>query len=694
MRYFVGISCEEYEYYENICFCNNDLFLLGETLKDFSDYSNGKDVFYSEMLYIGHDGNCPEYWYKLLKEIAENMTSSDTLLFYFAGHGTKIGNDAYFILPNTVPGDEATTAISLKQLNEILKRAKGIGFSIIDACQSGADVRNAISLFSLPNDYNWAVLASCSERESSYPDSKKEQGIFTYYVAEEIKNWDKGKEITIEALKIKVSEDMTEWCEINGLEQHPTLNASISGLKSFAVRNNKKSSNEVDVTKVKNIGDDLVNNVIVATNAVVPALWVAEKGIELPKRTDISNILSFNVQLKQKDVAGVYGLYNADQFDYASEIIWERSIIILRERVLTLGTEFVGEMVGIDNMDYIKELPAFEVINVASELGFVNSTGKMRLNQANEIVQHYKNSDIDEEMPQNEADSVVRACIQYILGYDSSSIKIEFGDFRTRLKHQLFEKQQGQLELMDNSPYFYKKTTVRTLLNLLSDSEGAEYETVASNFISIISHIWDSLSSDDRYSVGLTYSKYANAGDEKNIYTFKKALERVHGFDYVPENLRSLSFIQAAKEIKQVHTEFNNFYKEPEAVRNLEKLGHQIPKPALKESISACLFVILGNAYGTSTDGEIMAYKVLDRLDSVAWDYYINQGLIYDDGVLSKISSKDRRTKKWFEVAEHYQLCDISTMNPKLQILLKDTSKKDINNTAASARILNRENMD
>lgn len=89
-----------------------------------------------------------------------------------------------------------------------------------------------------------------------------------------------------------------------------------------------------------------------------------------------------------------------------------------------------------------------------------------------------------------------------------------------------------------------------------------------------------------------------------------------------------------------------------------------------------------------------MAYKVLDRLDSVAWDYYINQGLIYDDGVLSKISSKDRRTKKWFEVAEHYQLCDISTMNPKLQILLKDTSKKDINNTAASARILNRENMD
>ena len=178
-----------------------------------------------------------------------------------------------------------------------------------------------------------------------------------------------------------------------------------------------------------------------------------------------------------------------------------------------------------------KELPAFEVINLASELGFINNTGKMRLSQANELVQHYKGRDVEEDMPQNESDTVIRACIQYILGYDSSEITIEYGDFRSSLKNS------AKMEMLDNSPYFYKKTTIRTLINLLSSTEGAEYETVSANFCSIVECVWDSLSSDDRYFIGITYSKYANKGNQTHILTFKRALERVHGFDYVPENL-------------------------------------------------------------------------------------------------------------------------------------------------------------
>ena len=39
MRYFLGVSCEEYKHYDNISFCHNDLFLLQETLRCFCDYS-------------------------------------------------------------------------------------------------------------------------------------------------------------------------------------------------------------------------------------------------------------------------------------------------------------------------------------------------------------------------------------------------------------------------------------------------------------------------------------------------------------------------------------------------------------------------------------------------------------------------------------------------------------------------------
>lgn len=684
MRYFVGLSCEEYCHYENISFCHNDLFLLQETLINFCDYERENTFF--QMVYVDADESSCTYWYNELEKVCKKSTQYDTILFYFAGHGTVLGDDAFLLLPNAVPGDEIGTALSLSRINMILKTAKGSSFKIIDACHSGFDVRGDVNagFVSKLIDKSWATLASCSEKECSYPDSKKEQGIFTYYISEAIKKWKKENEITIEELKVVVAGMMADWCKDTGLSQHPTLNASIVGIQSLAIRNNKIAEYEVIVVDEQEEKAE-VKEEIQIVHTELPALWTAANGIQLPKRADVADVLALNVQLREKEIKGIYGLYVGDNFEFASETIWERSILILRERVLSLGLEFVGEMVGLDNLEYVKELPAFEVINLAAELGFINNTGKMHLSQANELVQHYKGRDVDDDMPQNESDTVIRACIQYILGYDSSEITIEYGDFRSSLKYELFEKNSAKMEMLANSPYFYKKTTIRTLINLLSSTEGAEYETVSANFCAIVECVWESLSSDDRYFIGITYSKYANQGNQTYILTFKRALERVHGFDYVPENLRSLSFIQAAKHVKSVHYAFNNFYNEPEAVSKLERLGNQIPRPAIRECVSACLMVILGNAYGRSFSAIDPVYQVLDKLDRNAWSYYINDCLPFDEEVLSKIKEGDERTTHWCEVIIKYNLCEIDIRDGKMKEMLQFSSKNDRNNTKAIA---------
>lgn len=678
MRYFIGLSCEEYAQYDNISYCHNDLFLLEETLVNFCDYSRNECNF--QMLYLDADENNPQYWYNMINSVSKKATSYDSILFYFAGHGMIVGDDVYFLLPDSIVGKEQETALSLKKINKYLKKARCSSFSIIDACHSGTDAREGWKLVFLPqiNDRSWATLAACSENERSYPDSMLEQGIFTYCVSEAIKGWEKEKKITIEELKIVVCKKIEELCKKNGIIQHPTLNGSVVGIQDLAIRNKKISKYEVIIQDKKE--NSMEKDIIVADKRSAPVLWTASNGIIMPKKTEIREVLALSVQLRKKEIATIYALYNGESYEVASEIIWERAIRVLRERVLSLGLEFVGEMVGLDNIDYVRELPAFEVINLAAELGFINSTGKMRLSQANELVQHYRGRDIEEEMPQNESDTVIRACIQYILGYESSEILIEFGDFRNSLKHDLFEKQSQKMEMLINSPYFYKKTTVRTLINLIASTEGAEYETVSSNFSSIIEAVWESLTSDDRYFVGVTYSKYANKGELKYIITFKQALEKVHGFDYVPENLRSLSFIQAAKNIKRIHHEYNNFYKEPDAIKILERLGNQIPKPAIKESISATLMVLLGNFYGSSNGAEDTAYKILDKLDKASWKYYLNECFSYDEEVLSKIAAGDRRTQVWCNIVKKYNLLDIEISDVKLQDLMKASSKDDKNN--------------
>lgn len=682
MRYFIGLSCEEYKNYNNIYYCHNDLFLIKDTLVEFCDYS--LDNCYCSMIYLDADDSNSEYWYKMINKVSSKMTRYDTILFYFAGHGMVIDGDGYFLLPNSRPGKEKETALSLKKINTLLKQSKGNSFSIIDACHSGIDARDGFGSALIENLFNksWATLAACSENECSFPDKIKEQGIFTYNISEAIKEWKKEQKITFEELKLKVGKLMDKWCKQEGKEQHPTLNASVVGIQEFAIRNSKIAPYEVTVQNEEK--RELQNEIVVVNNSV-PTLWAAAEGISLPKKTEMKEILSLNTQLREKEINSIYGLYKTDEFEFASETMWSRAILILRDRVLSLGVDFVGEMVGLDNHKYIQELPAFEVINLAVELGFINSTGKLRLSQANELVQHYKERDVNDEMPQNESDSVIRACIQYILGCESTEITIEFGDFRTSLKHELFEKQPNRLDMMINSPYFYKKTTIRTLINLIASTDGAEYETVSSNFSTIVEAVWDGLSSDDRYFIGITYSKYANKGEQKYIYTFKNALEKVHGFDYVPENLRSLSFIQAAKNIKQLHYEFNNFYTEPEAVMTLEKLGNQIPKPAIKESVSACIMVILGNYYGSSDDAYSPAHKVLNKLDKASWEYYINECLGYDDGVLDKIITGDRRTTQWCKLVIDYKLNNLNVNYIKMKDLLDVSSKNDRKNAKVIA---------
>ena len=687
-RYGIILSCEEYAEYDDIYYCHNDAFLMQETLTNYCDYSY--EDLELNMLYID-DGNTPEEIYKKLILLINSASSDDTVMLYFAGHGLKIGTDGFLILPNTKQKDFANTSLELKKINEIMFNSKCNCFIILDACHSGLLPRGDIgNLFvETISDKSCVTLASCSENESSYPDEQLEQGVFTYYLSEAIRNSPLNQPLILDKLKIQVCENIKSWCSQNYKQQTPTLVGTIVGNTPIAIRNSKPYEYAIvplkkeEVNAVENVHLEItqVNN----TDIVTPALWQSNTGIELPKVANLDVILSYNYQLKQRELSVVVANYNAGFFETASESIWNRSIAILRNRVLALGLQFVSEMVGIDNLNYIQNLPAFEVINLAMELGFINATGKMRLTHANEIVQHYLDRDVEDEMPQNESDSVIRPCIQYILGYEDSNIQIEYNDFRTSLTMENFSDNTLKLESLNASPYFYKKTTIRTLVNLLSSTEGAEFETVEANFVLIIKTIWNSLTSDDKYFLGLTFSKHKNDGNAKLISSFTKAFMSVGGFDYVPENLRSLSFIEAAKKLKSTHYAMNNFYNEPNAVNMLNKMGTKIPKPAIKECISATLMVLLGNAYGRSFDAVTPATNILQKLSQSDWVYYIEQCLIYDEEVLQKISAGDVRTERWCNIAKDFNLLSLEYSNSKIQEFIKFSTNSDKNNTKACA---------
>lgn len=690
-RYAVFISCEEYKEFDDIAFCHSDSVLMENTLVEYCDYDR-KDVQLL-LIYV----NAPEYdvpyLYQIISDIIDRMEKEDTFLFYFAGHGMLHKEDEYLILPNTIQNNIEGTALSLKKLNNILRRAKGHTFRILDACHSGKDVRGVRENTFIREiiKSSWATLASCSENECSYSDDKLEQGIFTYHIAEEIKKWELGKGITFEALKILLCKDLQQWekDKNNGHIQTPTLNGSIIGNVDFATRNEKEYEYVLRDRKISigQKGEVLeMNTELSIVNNQSIALWEPNAGIVIPKSADVIEILRNNVQLKEMELKGIYNNYQNESYEFAAEPLWNRTISLLRKRVLALGEEFVSEMVGIDKLEYVRKLPDFEVINLAMELGFINSTGKMRLMHAYETITHYfEDREVKDEMTKSEAESIIRACIQYVLGIDESEVVFEYNDFRTSLKLEKLDGNTTKLEMLKNSPYFYKRTTIRTFVNLISTTEGAEFENVISNFDTVLSVVWNELSSDDKYFVGTTYNKYVSKGKKEYIIPIQNALKKVGGFDYVPESLRSLSFVSAAKKVKGVHYEINNFYNEPSAVKELGRMGSKIPRPAIKEVISATFMVLMGNAYGRSFDAVEPAKNILKKLTESDWIYYIEQCLPYDEEVLSKMYAGDARTGYWCEILDEFEIGKYDFSNTKIKEFIKYSVKGDRRNVKAIA---------
>lgn len=66
-----------------------------------------------------------------------------------------------------------------------------------------------------------------------------------------------------------------------------------------------------------------------------------------------------------------------------------------------MGEEFVADMVETTDLEYVRELPAYKVIELANELGFIDKKGKRQLLNANEYYNFFQNTEADdyEEMP-------------------------------------------------------------------------------------------------------------------------------------------------------------------------------------------------------------------------------------------------------------------------------------------------------
>jgi hypothetical protein len=384
-------------------------------------------------------------------------------------------------------------------------------------------------------------------------------------------------------------------------------------------------------------------------------VWKPAEIITLPKRIEIDALITnYATQLSTKDQSQIIKAFEQESYEMVSSYVWTKSINALRNQLSKMGMSFIAEMLDRpdinEHTNLQQAISEYEAIQLAEELGIINGTIAFRLKHAMETISHFNqvdlNDDEENELTEDEAKTIVRSCIQGILGYSKIEAAIDFQNFRKDLEEFILAPDNSYVVKLLQSPYFFHKTTIRILLAIIKSVSGARLENALANANTIIPMIWNDLKHPERYQVGRSYSELTMDGKTRAASGLKQVLLKVKGFDFVPEDLRSTSFIKVANEIISAHENFNNFYNEPAPTNTLSKMGSVIPTPALAACMTAVLCVKLGNIWGVARDAQTSANAILKNITRERWIYFFNQVLPTNERILYKLMG-DNTCARW-----------------------------------------------
>lgn len=387
-------------------------------------------------------------------------------------------------------------------------------------------------------------------------------------------------------------------------------------------------------------------------------IWHNTDSPVLPKKTNnISELVNYGLQLTTKDQRQIVNGFEAGSYEMVATYVSTKAISSLKNQLSKMGVSFIAELLDrpdIDESTNIQDaISSYEAVKLAEELAIISGTAAFRLKNAIETVSHFNHPELDDEpeneLTEDETKTIIRSCIEGSLRYNKIQIPIDFKNFRDELENVTLTNESPHIIKLIQSPYFFHRTTLRIILSIIKSTVGAQLENSLANANLIIPQIWKNLKNPEKYQVGRSYSELFADGKTKAASGLKKVLLKVRGFDFVPEDLRSTSFIKIANELIRAHEGMNNFYNEPLQMNTLYKMGSVIPIPAFHSCITAILCVKLGNSYGTSDAAQDSANKMLTSVTHERWVYFFNECLQSNERILYKLLLY-KPLKRWYEL--------------------------------------------
>jgi len=400
-------------------------------------------------------------------------------------------------------------------------------------------------------------------------------------------------------------------------------------------------------------------------------------GIMPKDAVEANAIMNFASQLRPNEQKQIVHAFEAGSYEMATNFVLMKTLTQLKHELGSLGNTFLAEVLnrqGISDNDNITEaITDAEAIRLAHDLGVISSSDALRLRQAYELVSHFTQGlplEDGEEMGKLDAAQVLFSCVQGVLSKKHIEVSRRFVDFRNDLESKAFADTDPACAELAASPYFYRRLALSVLLSGIRSYSGAKLEHCLANLNLFLPLLWTHLKDAEKWQVGKTYAQVYSEGQKTQTAGIKNALVKVKGFDFVPESLRSQTFISAAEAVIRAHEGLNNFYNEPKPMSYLASLGSSLPPPALGICITAILCVKLGNYYGVCWDAESIAGNMLAQISVERMKHYMEHYLSGDIRILRKLT-EDKPCRQWLSLFSTHPFINIESNAAKISQIIK-----------------------
>lgn len=239
-RYAVVVGVNDYSEsgIVNLSFCAADAEAFYDALLTYCEYDPEHVVLFSDDIHEDAQEPLRSDILAAISDMCTRATEEDSILFFFAGHGTRDARDSYLLTQEFRTTVVAETSIPMNTINEHFHQSNArFKMRFFDACHAGrigargTPVSPDIKKHFLVEGEGWSTLSACKEDQFAHEDAELGHGIFSYCLVKGLSGdaATTEQEVTLHSLSMYTITKTSEITKERGLPQTPVSDSYHAG---------------------------------------------------------------------------------------------------------------------------------------------------------------------------------------------------------------------------------------------------------------------------------------------------------------------------------------------------------------------------------------------------------------------------------------------------------------------------------